>query len=265
MRGIPTHPQYRGREDFLFGFDFGKRRDNAAIIGLRRTPLPNYVAPTNEEAEDDPLLLRIIHAQLAPLHTEYHALAEHAAHIAQRPRYQGRVQFVLDVNGPGEPAVEIFERQPGLEEILWLINTSAGQTARRVEKTMRFSVPKKDLKDAVKVNLQRRRLVANPLDAHDMEALRLQLFAFKMKVKAGKVTMEAQTESDHDDLVMALAMPVWLSGQLPLEERDGEPAGQPGVLLPGPTTTVDRPAPSWRDGPVMRPAGTPPIEPGFYS
>ena len=250
------------REDFLCGIDFGKLRDNAAFTILRRTPLaaPQDV-PDGEEVEDDPLFLRLVFCHLAPLRTSYHALAEYAARLADTHRYRGRVQFAIDVTGPGEPALEIFEQQPLLADILWPVSITGGQKAHREKNTNRWNVPKKDLKDAVKVAIQRRRLVANPLDPYDMEALRVQLFAFKMKVKsAGKVTLEAQTESDHDDLVLSLCLATWLSGILPLEEYDGSPGSEPHVVLTGPEDTVGRPAPSWREGNILRPAGTPPLE-----
>jgi hypothetical protein len=256
------------RHDFIIGIDLGKRRDMAAFAGLRRTPLVIYPAnasapggpPVEEEDEEEPLLLRAEYCLQVPKRTAYYKVAQHAADLSQLPQLVGRVNFALDITG-AEAALEIFEQHRELDGILWPIVTTMGQKPKRDPvQAMRWTVPKTALRDAVLNNLQRRRLECCVLDPWHFDVLRTQMFAFKPKrnEKTGSVAMEAETESVHDDLVSALMLATWLSGIVPLTEADEPGAEQvPYTVLPGLTTNVERPLPTWR-GPedVHAPAGS---------
>ncbi len=258
------------RLDYICGIDLARRFDFASFVLLQRTPIEGPINPEDlpEDApqEEDPLLLRVIYALQARRNTPYEDLAKHAAALALHPKLRDRVQFIVDATGVGDAALELFDQQIALHDILWALTISPGQAAIR-KKGMRFSVPKKDLKDAVLVNLQRRRLVACPQDPWHMEELRKQLFAFKPKQKqsTGHIAWEALTEADHDDLVIAAAAACWLSSQLPLEDMGeyNSEASTPHILVHGPAS-IPRYADSWRGdgGPeTHRPAGLGPTNP----
>lgn len=263
------------RKDFLVGIDLAKRYDFAAFVGVSRVPLnedkislirdgwedleaENSTAPV----DDDPLLLRVEYTLQVPRGTSYYAIAEHAATLAEHPKLKGRIQFAVDVTGVGEAVLEILEARPELDGLLWCIQITPGQRSSR-KKGMRFGVPKKDLKDSVLVKLQQKRLVANPLESHDMERLRSQMYSFKKKyTEKRNVTFEAESETDHDDLVMALASLCWLSDQLVLEDQGEWQGGRPEILLDGPEQLAPRGYPTWRGGgesTTHRPAGNGPV------
>ncbi len=253
------------RRDFLCGVDLAKKFDRSAFALIERTPIEAPPVPPEEtdQVDDDPLRLRVIGSYQPPRGTSYQDVAAYAARLAEHPRLRGKVQFVLDLTGVGLAVLELFQQQAALADITWSITISPGQ---RVNKRpgMMFSVPKKDLVDATLVAIQRKRLVANPLDPWEMETLRKQMFAFKRKVdiKTTFASYEAIDDAIHDDLVLSLAMGVWLSTQLPLEAYDELDESQtPHVVLDG-ATPVPRFADSWRpsDAPAThRPAGPGPL------
>jgi hypothetical protein len=92
------------------------------------------------------------------------------------------------------------------------------------------TVPKKDLVGAVQAALGTRRLKIAP-DLPLADTLRKELEAFRVKVSPDRnETFESWRERDHDDLVLGLALAVWMG------ERLGPPVYTPPPQVMGGTS-----------------------------
>ncbi len=234
------------RKDFILGVDLAKRYDRTAFTLLERTPLDVPVPEDEELPDTDPLLLRLAGCYQPPRGTAYEVVAKYAGRLVNCDFLRGRTQVVLDLTGVGQAVLELFYQQPWLDELTWSVTITPGQRVSR-RAPMEWGVPKKDLVDAVLINLQRKRLVACPLDGWDMEVCRKQMFAFKRKVdpKTLYASFEAIDEATHDDAVLSLCLGCWLSGQIPLDDHGEDSEIQPYTILPG-AAPMPRFADTWR-------------------
>lgn len=114
--------------------------------------------------------------------------------------------LAVDATGVGRPVVDMIE-SARMEADVHAITISAGDTA--VKSGRDWRVPKRDLVSTVAVFLQTGRLrIARKL--RDAPVLERELRAFRAKISlAGNDTYEAWRESDHDDLVLAVALAAW--------------------------------------------------------
>lgn len=235
------------RKDYIIGVDLAKRYDRTAITVLERTPLPNPPAIEDGAPDEDPLLLRCVYCHQPPQRTAYQKIAEFCAQLIEHPKLKGRVNLVLDMTGVGDGVKELFDQLAALDGLVWTIVITPGQRVNK-RPDMAYTVPKKDLVDAVLIALQRKRLFANPNDPWDMEVLRKQMFAFKRKIdpRTMQVSLESIDESVHDDACLSLCLAVWLSTQIPLEDQGEWGSGnEPHILLPG-AQAIPRFADTWR-------------------
>jgi hypothetical protein len=153
----------------------------------------------------------------------YEDMAERIATIMQNPQLRLNTDLIVDGTGVGEAAIEMIrkrglypvpiifsgggeprEHYAGMGEVFGGSGKLAGA---RVLKEI--SVPKKDLVDAGKVMLQQGRLRIAP--GRWNEEFKKQLSKFKGKVndRTNNTKYEAETEQDHDDLVVCFLMGSW--------------------------------------------------------
>lgn len=113
----------------------------------------------------------------------------------------------VDYTGVGRPVVDLFLRRA---EIPIRPITITGGSAVGDNGSGWYTVPKKDLAAVVQILLRRRRLqVASALK--EAATFRKELQNFRVKITtAGNETFESWREGDHDDIVLAAAMPCWL-------------------------------------------------------
>jgi len=155
----------------------------------------------------------------------YEEMADRIATIMQNPKMRLNTDLIVDGTGVGEAAVELI-RKRGLYPIpiifsggeapktkfskfdTMFINSKAG-ALRGVSTIESISVPKKDLVDAGKVMIQQGRVRVAP--GRWSEDFKKQLSKFKGKVneKTKHTKYEAETEQDHDDLVVCFLMGAW--------------------------------------------------------
>ena len=156
----------------------------------------------------------------------YEEMADRIATIMQNPQLRMNTDLVVDGTGVGEAAVELI-RKRGLypipiifsggdapkthyAEFDTVFNSSkAGGNLRAAHVMKDISVPKKDLVDAGKVMIQQGRLRVAP--GRWNEDFKKQLSKFKGKVNENTrhIKFEAETEQDHDDLVVCFLMGAW--------------------------------------------------------
>jgi hypothetical protein len=147
-----------------------------------------------------------------PLGTPYPGVTDRIRHLMlSPPLINEKTRLAVDSTGIGRAVVDDM-RGHGLSPIP--VNITGG-TSESVGNNGYRNVPKKDLVAAIAVMLQSRRLTI-PAELVHAERLAEELANFRVKFSAtGHESFGAWREGQHDDLVLALGVALWLG------ERDG--------------------------------------------
>ena len=150
-----------------------------------------------------PSALNVRHLQRFQRRTVYPAIVDEVAGLMSRlPEYP---ELAVDATGVGRPVVDLLTAR-GLR--LYAVTITGGDTA--THDGMNWRIPKRDLVGAVAVALQTGRLkIASGLP--DAATLTRELLNFKVTIdpKTAHDSYSSWRESDHDDLVLAVALAVW--------------------------------------------------------
>jgi Terminase RNaseH-like domain len=199
------------------GLDLGQSRDYSALVICERldvfSGLTKYAMARDLEAErghvevaDPDERLDVRHIERFTLGTPYPAIVDSVGQLLARPQMRAAVP-VIDATGVGRAVVDLFKeayRHGKLGTCRPVpITFTGGQEQHGA------NVPKRDLVARLQALLQTGRLkIADGLPLADV--LTKELLAFRAKIsQKGHDTYEALRESDHDDLVMALALACW--------------------------------------------------------
>jgi hypothetical protein len=187
----------------LFGLDLGQAQDYSALAVAEQAPGAGAGGRRR---------YHVRHLHRWPLGTPYTAkppqrgIVEDVAVLITRA--PAPVTLVLDATGCGRPVVDIFRRAQ-LNVALNAVLITAGHAAN-FGADGSWHVPKIDLVGAVAACLEGRRLLIAPT-LRLAAVLAQELMTFRVKVTAaGNETFESWRERDHDDLVLAVALAVWL-------------------------------------------------------
>ncbi len=127
--------------------------------------------------------------------------------------------LVIDATGVGKAAVELF-RRAGMSP--WVVTITAGGDA--TEERMNARVPKRDVISTAQVLLQTERLkIARDLPNAQLLLRELQSFRMNVDLKKASDSL-AWREGANDDLVLALAVGLWIGERRP---------GIPGAVIVG--------------------------------
>jgi hypothetical protein len=211
---------------YFVGLDLGQAQDFTALAVLDR-PL---VVP-----QDLPELLRpayaVRHLHRFPLGTPYPEVVKAVVALLQAPPLSDCL-LLADQTGVGRAVVEmLYQGLCGRTDCRLLAITITGGHAVTRGEDGSLHVPKKELVGTLQVLLQTRRLqVARTLP--DAQVLVRELENFRAKTTpARNESFEAWRESDHDDLVLAVALAAWAGEKaLPAEAEPPEP---PSCVLVG--------------------------------
>ncbi len=189
-------PQFHPAPKFTLGLDLGQARDYTALVILERH---------GEEAQ---AVYHARHLQRFPLGTPYPAIVSDVAEILRRPPLStGRARLAVDETGVGAPVVDLF-RQAQLNAALHPIHITGGATIN-YDRGVEY-VPKRDLVSVVQVALQTDRLkIAGALPEAQILVRELQNFQVKI-TEAANDTYGAWREGTHDDLVLAVALALYV-------------------------------------------------------
>ncbi len=212
---------------FLVGLDVGQVNDPTALVVLDRTA-GGYDLRHLERLLGQP----------------YPKVVSHVAGLMNRldttfPRSRIEITdglykeepvalLAVDATGVGKAVVDML-READMPVRLIPVTVTSGHDVNGDARTG-FRVPKRDLVGCAQVLLQSRRLrIARELPLAD--TLVQELSTFKVKITAAaNETFEAWHESQHDDLVFALALACWLGeGKAPL---GGQFASGDGAIWP---------------------------------
>lgn len=252
--------------DFIISADLGQAQDPTSIIAAGRTPVakeapkipafdPAKPVRVIEEGPADDWDYHIVYVQCLPLGTPYPDAVSRTSRIFHYPPFAGRQNLVCDRTGVGRVVMDMIRECEGLGARTWGVTYTGGKNESRDKKSpMDFSVPKKDLVGGLQLALQRGRVHARD-GIPEGEKLKHQLLAFQSDKKASGYTAFEGQGKEPDDLVVALAMLVWIANLLPYEgEGNDAPLPAPPAPWDGAVTISPgmqkqhRPAPSWRQG-----------------
>jgi hypothetical protein len=194
--------------EFTVGLDLGQMQDYSALCVVGQ-----MISATGERTYS------VRHLRRWPLGTAYTQIADDVAEIAYRPAL-GRPRIAADATGVGQAVMEMIggalvaKAGGGPPVQLCPVRISGGQGFSR-SPDGGWRVAKIELVGALQAVLCSRRLkIASTLP--EARALTTELERFKIKITAaGNETFGAWRERDHDDLVLSVAMALWLAEKAP--------------------------------------------------
>jgi hypothetical protein len=188
---------------YFTGLDLGQAQDHSALAVVERTTHPDPEREGKTVYHFD-----VRHLRRWALGTPYPTVvAEVKGLFAQAP-LRGS-ELAVDQTGVGRPVLDLM-RAAGISASLRPLTITGG------EGQSSGSVAKKNLVGAIQVPLQARRLRVAPALAL-APALAKELEAFRVKVTASRnEVFESWRERDHDDLVVALALALYVGSFPPV-------------------------------------------------
>jgi hypothetical protein len=215
---------------YTAGLDLGQSHEFTALAVVEK-----------EQADDErgqrlPAKYAVRHLERFPIGTPYGDIFGRVVALFGRPPLSG-AEIGVDQTGVGEPVIKALRRMPDRLRIKPVtITAGLGATWDGIHGWL---VPKLDLVGLLQLLLQEKRLkVAEALE--EAETLMDELTNFQVHpVRSVLDPLTAWREGQHDDMVFAVGIAVWLAERyVPFRlEWIGDP-------LPGPRLTS-----SWRPGP----------------
>jgi len=185
------------RPRFVVGLDLGKMKDYSALSVVE-------MYGRGPEA-----LYHCRHLERFKLGTSYPTQVARVRELCRRePLASNPPRLAIDQTGVGSAVVDIF-RQARIDAYLWPIVIHGG--ARAVFDAGTWRVPKRELVACVQILLQTGRLKI-AADLPELSILTTELQNFQVSISdSGFDSYEARS-GKHDDLVLSLAMALWLAG-----------------------------------------------------
>jgi hypothetical protein len=190
------------KDFYVAGLDLGQAADYTALAINHVTHAPD---PQREGKHVRHHAIR--HLERWPLGTSYVDIArDTGALLAQLPG----VALAADKTGVGSAVVDVFRAHKLRARLVPILITSGNQTTRDGNE---WHVPKKELVSALQSALQQRRFQVAPLRLAAVLRKEMETFRVKVSAATGNESFEAWRERDHDDLVLAVALAVFLAEQ----------------------------------------------------
>lgn len=197
--------------DFVFSQDLGKLADYHGQV-LIQTKLQvksrmEAVRQWGVDGDAEVMWPKMVVRWINRKQCSYPDLIEETKIRLSDPILVNNVIHLVDATGVGVPTID-FMRESGLNPLgIWITGGSQAGT-----NTTGLTVPKVELINALQLALDSNMIeFAQGLKEETLKQLLHEFSTFKEKKtqKTGAKTYEAWRESDHDDLILALAMAVW--------------------------------------------------------
>jgi hypothetical protein len=199
---------------YFVGADLGQVQDPSAFAVLE------HLVEVDQSRRDgvtfefpQQVTLSLRHLERPPLGTPYPVQVDRLRAICAKLRERANVagvSCVVDATGVGRPVVDLMRRDGLAGASIMPVMITGGSAAPRFEGGS-WHVCKRDLVTALQLSLYSGEVgVADRLPLSDLLMSELQNFRLKITA-AGNDTYEAWRSGQHDDLVLALALPVWAS------------------------------------------------------
>jgi hypothetical protein len=213
-------------------------------------PIPHYTLGIDPGQANDPTALALIRHPLQPnavyelqalhrfrLGTAYPTLVDRTMNRVAQPPLARLTRIAIDATGVGAPVVDLFKHHPHAPVDIYAVTITSGTNTGG--SGYRPTVPKRDLIQTTAVVLQQRRLRI-PTTLPDTPQLLEELRNYRIKLSdTGHDRYEPASSQDHDDLLLALSLALWLAEQKPFRyARISVPRGR----IP---TAEDRFSPFW--------------------
>jgi len=184
---------------YTLGLDLGQVKDYTALVILER------------HGEAEQAVYHARHLQRFPLGTPYPTIVAAVARMLQLPPLKDETpRLAVDETGVGAPVVDLF-RQAQLNATLYPVHITGGSTIN-YDRGVEY-VPKRVLVSVVQVALQTEKLkIASALPEAPTLVRELQDFQVKI-TDAANDTYGAWREGTHDDLVLAVALGLYVGKQ----------------------------------------------------
>lgn len=202
---------------FVTGLDLGKEQDPTAMAIVNQIPLSPSQGRRRWRYE-------CVHLETWPLGTRYTDIAEKVRQRFDTPQLRWS-KLAPDYTGVGNAVVERLREirvQAWMKPILITSGSATSLDTKGI-----YHVPKIDLVAALQIVLQAELLVVDSRLKRASD-LKDQLARFRVKItKAANETFGAASGS-HDDLVLAIAMAIWLAEQEGCGDITEASAAKPG-------------------------------------
>ena len=192
IKGPKTYPASTGQ--FWIGWDVGQAKDYSAIAILQKEG-NRYV---------------VSHLERLPLDMPYPAQVESVFQKwHKKPLNTAEKTLVMDYSGVGRPVWDLASDR-GLNPIG--ISITGGDSVTWLDDNRRARVPKRDLISTMQIAAQNDRLkIAQGLKFGPTLAAELQSFKVKIDPRTAHDSYGAWREGEHDDLILAVAVALWLA------------------------------------------------------
>ena len=195
--------QAKHGRDFIIGVDLGQARDYTAISVLER--FEELTGKAEKGRWTTAVRYEMPHLERPPLGTSYPAIIERLKVLKRQLPAHKRLKILVDQTGCGRPVVDLMRKEK--LKVIPVTITAGGSV--NGGPFFGYSVPKRQLVSNLVILFQAHRLEISR-ELPEAEAFVEELQNFRMKfTAAGNDTYEAWRESDHDDLVLAVAMAAW--------------------------------------------------------
>ena len=221
--------------EYFVGLDLGQSADYTALAIAEQVDAPTGVAraevvrgavvvsaagrpsPVVQEVPATERQYHVRELRRFPLGTSYPDIVADVCQLLRREPLRGaQVTLALDETGVGAPVRDLFVRAlprvsllPTDGPIATLVPITITGGHEPIRDGRGWHVPKRDLVSTAQVLLQRRCLKVAP-GLLEAATLVRELETFRVKISdAGHDSYAAWRETDHDDLVLAVALAVW--------------------------------------------------------
>jgi hypothetical protein len=188
---------------YYAGLELGMGAHPTALAVLERASLPFLRSP-----QDKPPAYSLRHLERYPPGTGYPAIIESVVSLLRKPPLPGSY-LLIDYTGAGRPVCSLVIRGlSGQVDHTW---TAVLLTAGVMESNPaagEVHVAKTDLVSTVQVMLQTKRLLVSNQLAHASLFVR-ELENYRPKVALPKPDQIQWRDSQHDDLILAVALAAW--------------------------------------------------------
>lgn len=183
--------------NFIIGLDLGQSKDYTAMTIIEKLGV------------ESPYNYHLRYLKRFPLGTAYPTIVDEVKVTTDHSEIGKEFKLAVDKTGVGAPVVDMLKRA-GLRPYEIIIH--GGEAVTRDGREIR--IPKRDLISNLQVLFQSGRLkIAERIP--DGQLLVKELLNFKVKIStSGHDSYEAWREGVHDDLVLSVAMAVWVGEKL---------------------------------------------------
>jgi len=188
---------------YLIGCDLGETTDYTAISLTERA--------TVYRDDKDTFIheYRVRYLKRFRGESTYPIIVQHLVKMFLKPEISLDGYLLVDQTGVGRAVIEMMRA----EKLNPIGITITGGT-QVTETPDGFNVPKKDLVSALLVLFQTGQIrIAAELPDADVLKGELENFRVKVNPRTGHESFEAWKDSDHDDMVISLAMPIWYASE----------------------------------------------------